>query len=267
MRTLRTLQHLCLDEFKVNLYEDSSVTFLNATGAFWSLLYYQLEGEMELQCDYFTVKVRPGDFYFIPEKFRYDHYSVGSAPVRFYTVAFSFRRSEGNRFDEKYDLTQITALETDAVRESFDKMFQLCVGSEKDKLSAVAEFYGLFSDVLPHLAETKSYMIPPALSRAVEYINAHLVDDFSIADLAAHCFVSESTIYHLFRKHFQTSPITYKNQRKVKASFVLLTTTDLSVDQIAQELNFGTTANYRNAFRKVTGSTPKRYRTVFLRCH
>ena len=268
MRIFRTLQHLCLTELKINRYEyDNYVYADNFSGSFWSGFYYQIEGEMEFKTDYFTLHVKPGDFFYIPENFRFDQYSSSDAPVKYYVLHFSFRASEDNLFDDKYGFTHITQFDPQIIAARFESILEKCVSGDAERLSAVGEFYQLFADTLPYLDPAQPYMIHPALQAAIDYTTAHLIENFSVADLAKHCMVSESTVYHLFQKHFHSTPISYRNSRRVKASFILLTTTDLSIEEIAARFNFGSTANYRKAFRKVTGSTPKRYRMRFRECH
>lgn len=266
-RILRTLQHLCLEEFKINLYTYNKFYFSgNSSGTFWSALYYQVEGEMEFQCDFYTVTIKAGDFFYIPEKYRYIHVST-SGPVKFYIISFSFKKTQGNYFDSKYDLTKINAFPSEEIKEKFDDIFNDFIIDDCSKLNAVAKFYVLFSKVLPHLSDSKPFMLHPALHKAIEYINQNLTTNFTIKDLANHCFVSESRLFHLFNEQLKISPVNYRNHMRVKASFVLLTTTNLSVNEIAEKLNFGSATHYRKAFKKTTNSTPKKYRKIFKECH
>ena len=64
-RTLKTLQNLCLDEFKINLYEYDNYSFSgNTSGTFWSALYLQLEGETIFKFQNYDIVASPNDFFF-----------------------------------------------------------------------------------------------------------------------------------------------------------------------------------------------------------
>ena len=266
-RILRTLQHLCLEEFKINLYSYDKFYFSgNSSGTFWSALYYQIEGEMELQMDFYTIKIKPGDFYYIPEKCRYIHVSVTS-PVKFYIISFSFKKTQGNYFDSKYDITKITEFDNIYVKENFDKIFEFCVTQDSNKLLAISLFYNLFAQILPYLDSNKPFMLHPIVKKATDYINEHLTENYNIKFLATKCNISESRLFHLFNEQLKISPINYRNHMRIKASFILLTTTNLSIEEIASKLNFGSATHFRNAFRKTTNSTPKKYRKRFKECH
>lgn len=267
-RILRTLQHLCLDEFKMNLYCYDKFYFSgNSSGTFWSALYYQIEGEMEFQMDYYTIKIKAGDFFYIPEKCRYIHIST-TAPVKFYIVSFSFRKTEGNYFDSKYEITKLSQhFNTTSIKTKLDEMFNNFIKNDNNKLLAVASFYNLFAETLPYLDTNKPFNLHPVVQKAIEYINQHLTENMPVKTIADYCFISESRLFHLFNKQLKISPINYRNHMRIKASFVLLTTTNLSIEEIARELNFGSATHFRNAFRKTTNSTPKKYRKIFKQCH
>lgn len=265
-RILRTLQHLCLEEFKMNLYSYNKFYFTgNSSGSFWSALYYQIEGEMEFQMDFYTIKIKAGDFFYVPEKCRYVHIST-TEPVKFYIISFSFKKTEGNYFDSKYEITKLSHLDTCKIKLRLDEMFNNFVKDNSEKLIAVASFYNLFAEILPYLDTNKPFNLHPAVQKAIDYINQHLTENFTIKTVADYCFISESRLFHLFNKQLKISPINYRNHMRIKASFVLLTTTNLSIEEIATKLNFGSATHFRNAFRKTTNSTPKKYRKIFKQC-
>ena len=267
-RTLRTLQNLCLNEFKMNLYSFNNTHYYdNSSGTFWSALLYVIEGQVELRSKTFTIQLNSGDFYFVPAKTRYEEYSIGDSPLKIYNIAFSFRESEGIHFDEKYDITKINTFPKEIIHSRLKQMFENFAKDEANQLLALSDFYSLFSEIFPILNEIKPSKLHPAVSSAMRYINDHLTDNYTIKDLAKHCNISESRLYHLFNSELNTTPISYKNNMKIKASFTLLTTTNLSIKEIADKMNFASVTHYRYAFRKTTNSTPNRYRKIFRLQH
>lgn len=263
-RTLKTLQNLCLDEFKINLYEYDNYSFSgNNSGTFWSALYLQLEGETIFKFQNYDIIASPNDFFYIPKGCRYNHIQKGTEKCKFYILSFSFRESEGNRYDSICSFTKINSISPQQAKKFLDFIYNSFDYGESAKIEAISNFYKLFSELLPYIKNEKNDPIHPAIRKAMDYINDHLLEDFSIKDVADFCNISESRLYHLFNEQLHTTPISYKNQIKIKQSFVLLTTTNLSVSEIAEKLNFASATYYRYAFRKTTNSTPTRYRKIF----
>ena len=268
-RILRTLQNLCLNEFKMNLYsyDEHYYSTHNTSGTFWSSFILILKGQMTIKSSTFTYIINPGELFFIPANSRYEEYSSSNEQLTFYSIVFSFKEAEGRSFDEKYGITKINSFPEKLIIKRFDTIFDQFGKDESNQLLALSDFYSLFSEVLPILKEIKPTSLHPVIQKAMDYINEHLFDNYTIKDIAKHCHISESRLYHLFNSELKTTPITYKNDMKVKASFTLLTTTDLSVKEIADKMNFASVTHYRYAFRKTTNSTPNRYRKIFRLHH
>ena len=93
---------------------------------------------------------------------------------------------------------------------------------------------------------------------ALEYM--HTYTDFRISDVAEHCKVSESTLYGVFKKAYNTTPIEKKQEIFCERAAELLITTDLSVEQISEMLNFSSSSYFRKIFKKHTGKTPLQIR-------
>lgn len=94
--------------------------------------------------------------------------------------------------------------------------------------------------------------------RAVSYISAH--PNFQVRELAIYCNMSESGIYAFFKSYGGTTPIEVKNRILINRAVDLLTTTDLSVEEICSRIGFCNAAYFRKQLRRVTGKTPHEIR-------
>lgn len=56
------------------------------------------------------------------------------------------------------------------------------------------------------------------------------------------------------------SPITYLTKYRIAQSIKLLTCTELTITQIAQQTGFNTSSYYTECFKKEMGITPLKYR-------
>ncbi|NYH51204.1 transcriptional regulator GlxA family with amidase domain [Nocardiopsis arvandica] len=68
-----------------------------------------------------------------------------------------------------------------------------------------------------------------------------------------------------FRSQVGTTPLRWLLQVRVNRAQRLLESTDQSVDRVAAETGFGSTATFRHHFTRLTGVLPGAYRGTFGR--
>jgi AraC family transcriptional regulator len=93
-----------------------------------------------------------------------------------------------------------------------------------------------------------------------DYIEAHLADDLSIADLAALIPMSQFHFARAFKAAIGEPPHRYITNRRLEQAKVLLAVTQLSVAEIAYRVGFSNQSHFTAQFRKSVGTTPKQYR-------
>ena len=72
--------------------------------------------------------------------------------------------------------------------------------------------------------------------------------------------MSESGLYAFMREHGHTTPIGLKNRLLVEKAVELLSSTDLSVEEISARLGFCSSAYFRKIVKEQTGKTPTQLR-------
>lgn len=102
------------------------------------------------------------------------------------------------------------------------------------------------------------------IERALAYIEAHLVDPPSVAQLADVAGLSESHFARLFRRHAGASVIDHITRRRVQVARELLGNVDLSIKQIAARCGFEDAYYFSRVFRRVDGLSPSQYRQALL---
>ena len=98
------------------------------------------------------------------------------------------------------------------------------------------------------------------LERAREYINDNLERKIGLKELARELDISQYYFSHLFRKSTGVSPYRYVIQQRVVRAKELLTNTSMSISEIALACGFNSQSQMTLHFRKLTGTTPKKYR-------
>ena len=105
-------------------------------------------------------------------------------------------------------------------------------------------------------------MAPWQENRIREYIEEHIREGITLAELALLVGLGQSHFSHAFRVSFGLAPHQYFNTRRIEAAKSLLSNGDLSVTEIAEELGFSDISAFTSSFRKATGLTPSRFRHV-----
>lgn len=92
--------------------------------------------------------------------------------------------------------------------------------------------------------------------RVLDYIDDHLDEDLSLAELAAVAGVSVSHFTVLFRRTTSLSVHRFVVQRRVLRARELLLAGDMSIAQVALETGFAHQSHLARCMRKVVGMTP-----------
>lgn len=207
------------------------------------------------------IPAKEGDLIFIPEGIRYVSHWDGNPLIRFYSIDFLMPKKSVNLW-RNMKLQRIEGAPNQQIHELIDQMCICAAGDDVDHLRAFGLFYQMLSLVLPHMFTTPMHSLPQPLQTAIAYIEANYADITSVREIAAACFISESRLYHLFQEHLNISPISYLNRMRVHAAIELLPNSDLSIQQIAEQLNFHSEYYFRKTFQKVTGELPSKLRKM-----
>ena len=103
---------------------------------------------------------------------------------------------------------------------------------------------------------------PSAKMRNIcRYVDANLTEALTVASLAEHFSYHPTYLNALFRRHLGKSAHDYIMQRKISGVSHMLSSTDLSVAEIAQLYHFSDSSHLARVYRKWTGRSPRQERT------
>lgn len=102
-------------------------------------------------------------------------------------------------------------------------------------------------------------------SRAKRYIDSSFQENITLDKLAEIAQINKYYFSHTFTETYGISPMNYLTQKRIFTSQELLTSTDMSLAQIAQQCGFSSSSYFTQCFRKSCGMTPTAYRKQFLR--
>lgn len=98
-----------------------------------------------------------------------------------------------------------------------------------------------------------------------DHITMHPKEKFSIAELAAHAGYTQYYFSHKFKKEMGVSVADYIRKVKVEQARLLLCGTQMTIQEISDELAFGSRSYFATAFQKETGLSPSEYRAQNLK--
>lgn len=98
------------------------------------------------------------------------------------------------------------------------------------------------------------------LKLIIRYIENNYTHAVSIHDIADECHFSESHFMKFFKQCTGTSFISYLNDYRLLIASRMLTSTDLSVTQIASECGFDNISYFNRCFKKKYGTAPSKMR-------
>ena len=95
---------------------------------------------------------------------------------------------------------------------------------------------------------------------ALEYIESHYKEKFSLQAMAGELFVNGSYLLRVFKKHTGFTPLAYHNHVRCERAKELLANTDECVSEIGEAVGFVSSAHFSHVFKKKEGCTPTEYR-------
>ena len=101
-----------------------------------------------------------------------------------------------------------------------------------------------------------------ALLKAVDYINDRYAEHITMEELCTVSGVSKQYLCLLFRQNLSTPPMEYIAKRRIQAAKELLTGSDKTIEEIAEDTGFCGSSYFCKLFKRYEGITPSQFRNV-----
>lgn len=207
---------------------------------------YLVSGTAEIRTRRRKLLLRAGDVFYMPKGLLYQSlwYPAAGEEVRFYSFGFALFPTE-----KAYALQTLTPNE-----EAWQTLRDLC-----RCVPFREEGAGLLYRLLEQLRPTMTVSHPEKRHRKVEKAVEVMRRDpyVTVGEVAAYCGVSESGLYALFKSTLNETPNRVRRQILCERAKELLSTTDLTVEQISSQLSFSSSSYFRKVFYEHIGKTPR----------
>ena len=98
------------------------------------------------------------------------------------------------------------------------------------------------------------------LMPAVDYMEKNCIREIISSELAMMCHLSETHFRRLFKECYGVSPVTYRNQLRIRLACRLLQNEQYSVTEIADQLGFESVYYFVRVFKQIMKMSPSQWR-------
>lgn len=216
---------------------------------------YVVSGSTHITIDALSLDLREGSFFFLPAGIHYRSEWTGAPKIEYYMLHMTLTQN----YLQNYMPAKIEALSGHDTLKTIKDIECGLTADEAGQLAAMERFYRLFSKAFPHLTEWTEHHKNPVISKAVDYIRENIDRDMPMAELARTCFLSESRLYHIFKKELGISPLQLRNELRINQAISMMKGGHSSTEDILIKTGFSSAAYFRKIFKEQTGMTPSEY--------
>ena len=203
-----------------------------------------------------------GGLFYIPEGAQYHIIWTGSPDIEDYIFGIMAQPLHTEN-TLRYDIQHIVGVDSArAVQYAEEITSYFAAGDAPSRVRAIGVYYAFYAEVLPHLRPISEKRTNAALIAAIDYIETHYAEDFSMDTLAAAVCISESRLFHLFREALSTTPVKYRCAVRIRCAAADLRADTFSLEEIAVRCGFHSAAYLREMFKREVGLTPGEYREM-----
>jgi AraC family transcriptional regulator len=101
------------------------------------------------------------------------------------------------------------------------------------------------------------------ISRAKEYIDANFTEPLTLEGISGEACISRYHFLRLFKDIFRETPYQYITTMRMRKAVVLLTSSEMPVTQICNEIGFDSLSSFSWLFKQKLGLSPDAFRDAF----
>jgi AraC-like DNA-binding protein/ligand-binding sensor protein len=133
-----------------------------------------------------------------------------------------------------------------------------------DRFEAVVQLLNVFAQYLADYAEHHAFASgadePAAVASAKRYVQAHISEPITLAQVVEHARVSRFYFCKLFKKATRMTLTEYVGRVRVEKAKTLLVDPSLRISEVVYAAGFGSIPNFNAVFKRYVGMPPSEYR-------
>ena len=219
---------------------------------------YVIKGEVSFRTVNSKIDGGAGDLFYIPHGIRYRSFWSGADGTEHYAI-----HVYPNKFTDPYALQRVGDIFNLDIQKEIVGIYDAFACGENGFADGMARFFSFYAKVLPTLKQGSHERLSELIVKATKYMEEHSAEPFSVAALARKHLVSESTLYHTFRRELGTTPNQYYNLVRLERVIDEMDSGE-SLESIAYRCGFESYGYFRELFKKHIGMTPKNYQALCM---
>ncbi len=225
----------------------------NRKGSPYHYFAYMEKGNAKIVAKEKTIQVNSGDIFYIPKNISYQSYWYGTDEISF----FSYGCNNLLAVDTNFLDLQIVK----CPKELACTLSSISTDGTNIRVKDIGLFFSTVAAILPYMEQTPVSSAKSSLLQAKKHL--HQNPYCSNEELALKCKISLPYLYKIFKNIENETPNTYRQKVLCNKAKDILRTTDISVEQISNMLEFSSSNYFREIFKKQTGMTPREFRKLY----
>lgn len=136
-------------------------------------------------------------------------------------------------------------------------IYALPIGERKINSGYIWRTYRFLDEIQAYLTKNNSSSVQ-AIQKVLEFMRTN--NNYTIPQLVEISGMKKSTFYTVFEELTGTTPVLTKQRFQAYKAEILLSTTDLTIEEIAHKTGFSSVAHFRKVFKSRYHNTPKKIR-------
>lgn len=233
------------------------------------LLFVTVDGLGKMTCNGQTCLLEPGSALIIDCNNSQDYRTAENHTWHFYYLHFNALSMSGYSNLLFKQLTPVILRQPDYVVKIMEEIYRLSFGSEsKTYIQLSNHISNILTEMVCSLSDgdyagTLSYR--EDINALQKFIQNNFQSELHIDDFMKHTNLSRHYLIHTFKRQIGISPYQYMHMCRINHAQKLLTTTDMSISQIAEISGYNSSAVFIRHFKFFNKTTPAKYRSEFLR--
>ncbi|SCM82708.1 Helix-turn-helix, AraC domain-containing protein [uncultured Sporomusa sp.] len=223
-------------------------------------LVFPLRGRARMTFDGVSYEMGPGRVFHAGPGMTLDKEVVGESEWEFILIHYQISDSDRHAFPYASSHYELEPGYNPQINEMLQRLYKTCaMPGSLQALRAKSLFFTIMDAVLNCYGERRSQSGRELVEQAMEYMNAHYMEQLTIPKLAEQHGLGSKRFAYLFQKHGGMSPNEYLIAQRVKQAKELLCTTACSVTEVALCVGYSDPYYFSKLFKKYTGVSPVHY--------
>lgn len=206
-----------------------------------------------------TLRATAGDLLYLPADITYTSYWVEGLKAEYIAFNCNIFDTDNNEILLADDILLLCRDRNNKFYDIFQKMHEVYyLGASNWELVLKSHFYSFLADLIYQFSydELKNYSLSSVIYNGIVELENNYMINVPISELARKCAVSETTFRRNFTKLKGMSPVSYRNDLRLKHAYNFLMSGLYSVTEVVEMVGFNELPYFSRSFKKKFGITP-----------